>query len=370
MDLVTLVSLLNASVLSVAILGCLMFIITPAYRGVCILLGLVILATLTNILEDLPISRELHLISPVFMLGYGPAFYLAAKRLIIGPVDYRSALHFLPMLLALPFTDHPQTIIALGTLWRMVYALLTLQLIIGFNRQLSMQRSDANEVSLTWLGWLVGVSTLFSALDLLRLNFQPELGAHLNMIGYATSLFIFLMVLFSLILILNHRRVGLETIASSIALPSTIITSASSGDDAKESAESAADYQPLFAILDNEVRTQNWYTHPRLTLNQLSDLSGLSTRDISRSINLVAQMPFNDYINQHRVEHIKRNLAGHTKDYKINLTDLALAAGFSSKATFNQAFKKATGMTPSEYRSVQQTQHVQNQDSDRLISRH
>ncbi len=60
MDLVTLVSLLNAGMLSIALLGCLMFIITPAYRGVCLLLALVSLAAIANLLEDLHISRELH----------------------------------------------------------------------------------------------------------------------------------------------------------------------------------------------------------------------------------------------------------------------------------------------------------------------
>jgi len=131
----------------------------------------------------------------------------------------------------------------------------------------------------------------------------------------------------------------------------------------KRNEESAADYQSLFAILDKEIRAQNWYCQPRLTLNQLADLSGMATRDISRSINLVAGISFNDYINQHRIEQIKHKLQA---DANTNLTDLAFAAGFSSKATFNQSFKKATGMTPSEFRNKQ---HVQNQDSSRLISR-
>jgi AraC-like DNA-binding protein len=357
MDLVTLVSLLNAGMLSISILGCLMFIVTPAYRGVCLLLALVSLAAIANLLEDLRISRELHLISPIFVIGFGPALYFAVKRLIVGSVGYQAVWHFLPMLLALPFTSHTQSIIAVGTTWRIAYALLTLNLIIEFNRQLTKQRSDAAEVSLAWLGWLIGVSTLFSALDLLRLNFQPELGAQLNMIGYAANTFIFSIILLLLILILNNRRAGLETLAGS-----TIAEPALTNTESKRSEESAADYQSLFAILDKEIRTQNWYCQPRLTLNQLSDLSGMTTRDISRCINLVAGMSFNDYINQHRIEQIKRALQANDN---TNFTDLAFAAGFSSKATFNQSFKKTTGVTPSEFRSKQ---YVQNQDSSRLVS--
>lgn len=248
----------------------------------------------------------------------------------------------------------------MGTLWRIAYGLLTLKLIIEFNRQLVTQRSDATEVSLTWLGWLIGVSTLFSTLDLLRLNFQLELGPQLNMGAYAASLVIFSVVLLLLILILNQRRAGLETIPGS-----TIANTAAMTTGTKKVEESAADFQSLFAILDKELQRQRWYCLPRLTLNQLSELSGLSPRDISRCINLVAGISFNDYINQHRIEQIKHALLADTSS---NLTDLALAAGFSSKATFNQSFRKATGITPSEFRNTKCAQDAQHQASSRLVS--
>lgn len=332
---------------------------TPAYRGVCILLALVVLSSAFNILEDLDVSRELHLVTPVFVLGYGPAFYFAVKRLIIGPTGYQAYWHFLPMLVALPFTAHTQAVIAVGTVWRIVYALLTLELIITFNRQLTGHRSDASEVSLGWLGWLIGISTLFSSMDLLRLNFQPELGFQFNMMGYLASTFIFLVILFLLVLILNNRKTGLETITGSIvselSMPRMKL---------KKNYESADDYQSLFTILDQEMRAHKWYSQPRLTLDQLSDLCGLSTRDISRSINLVAGVSFNDYVNSHRIEQIKFKIL----DENTSITTLALDAGFSSKATFNQSFKKATGMTPSEFRNVKLVETVQNQDSVRSIS--
>ena len=365
MEGATLVSLLNAGLLAVALLGCLMFVVIPAYRGVCLLLGLVSLAAITNLLEDFNISRELHLISPVFVLGYGPAFYFATKRLIAGPVGYYPILHFLPMLLLLPFTAHTQTVIALGTLWRIGYALATFKLIIEFNQQSNLQRSDASEVFLTWLGGLIGVSTLFSAVDLVRLNLQLEIGPTWNTIGYTASAGIFFIVLLLLILILNYRRAGLETIAD--LTPGASSPETNQITQTKKDEESAADYQSLFAILDSQIAAHKWYSLPRLTLNQLSDLSGMSTRDISRSINLVARISFNDYINQLRIEQVKQKLE-HDSNNKVSLTDLALNAGFSSKATFNQTFKKATGMTPREYRHLKAAQQVQNHDSGQLIS--
>lgn len=355
MDWAILVSLLNAGILSIALLGLLIFITTTAYRGICVLLMLVCFAALANMLEDLKISPEVHLISPIFLLGYGPALYLAVKRLIIGVIGYKVWWHFLPMLLALPFTAHTQSIIAIGTIWRIAYAVLTLKLVIEFNRQLTKQRSDASEVSLVWLGWLISLSVFCAALDLLRLNFQPELGTELNMMGYAASSLIFFIILFLMILILNYQRTGLETLTNAPLINSSLVS-----NEVRKSGESAADYHSLFVFLDKELKEKHWYTLPRLTLNQLAELSGITTRDISRTINLVAGMSFNDYINQHRLEQVKQHL--HV-DSDINITELAFTAGFSSKATFNQSFKKATGMTPSQFRT-----QVQNQDLSRLRS--
>jgi AraC-like DNA-binding protein len=358
MDLATLISLLHSGMLSIAILGCLIFSVTPAYRGVCLLLALVGIASLFNVLEDLNVSREFHLVSPIFLLGYGPALYFAVRRLIVGPIGYPACWHFLPMLLVLPFTAHTQAVIAVGTIWRIAYAVLTLQLIIRFNRQLTKERSDAGEVSLAWLGWLIGTSTLLSSMDLLRLNFQLALGQQLNMIGYVASSLLFFVVVLLLIVILNNRRAGLETLTGSKFAEPTVTMAIEKNE------ESAADYQSLFAILDKEMFEKKWYCQPRLTLHQLSSLCGMSTRDISRSINLVAGVSFNDYVNQHRIEQIKRRI--HDED--TSFTNLAFASGFSSKATFNQSFKKATGMTPSEFRNAKIVERVQNQASSRLIS--
>lgn len=379
MDLVVLISLLHAAIFAIAVLGAAIFWITPAYRGICLLLALISLSALFNLLEDLQISRSFYLVSPIFILGVGPAFYFAVRRLIVGPCGYRAYWHFLPMLLALPFTAHPQAVIAVGTVWRIAYALLTLRLIVQFNRYLTAQRSDAREVSLVWLAGLVGASAIFSAADLLRLNFQLELGQPLNTLGYAVSTSVSFIILFLLVLILTNRRAGLETLAGSLDQSTLLGGQLNDGqlDDgqwadpiapetnSKKPVESAADYQSLFAILDREMRAQAWYCQPRLTLNQLSALSGLGTRDISRSINLVAGASFNDYVNQFRVEHVMHQLRASRNN---NLIDLALAAGFSSKATFNQSFRKATGMTPSEFRCAQLPEAVQDQDSRRSLS--
>jgi AraC-like DNA-binding protein len=50
------------------------------------------------------------------------------------------------------------------------------------------------------------------------------------------------------------------------------------------------------------------------------------------------------------VDDVRQRLA-RPESKNFNLLTLALDAGFASKSTFNQVFKKQTGQTPSTYRS-------------------
>jgi AraC-like DNA-binding protein len=65
-------------------------------------------------------------------------------------------------------------------------------------------------------------------------------------------------------------------------------------------------------------------------------------------INQGFRLNFNDLINQYRIEAVKQKLkAGEQKTQ--TLLGIAYDCGFNSKATFNRAFKKATGQSPKEW---------------------
>ncbi|MGL5892326.1 MAG: helix-turn-helix domain-containing protein, partial [Bacteroidia bacterium] len=60
------------------------------------------------------------------------------------------------------------------------------------------------------------------------------------------------------------------------------------------------------------------------------------------------QKNFFDYINELRTTEFKR-MAVLEKNRKYTLLSLALECGFNSKTSFNRNFKKATGLSPSDY---------------------
>ncbi len=88
------------------------------------------------------------------------------------------------------------------------------------------------------------------------------------------------------------------------------------------------------------------FTDPELTLSMLSRKLNTKPYLLTKTLNTVINKKFSDYVNELRIEEVKRLLSDQKND---NLTLLALAydAGFNSKASFNRAVKKITGKPPS-----------------------
>jgi AraC-like DNA-binding protein len=97
--------------------------------------------------------------------------------------------------------------------------------------------------------------------------------------------------------------------------------------------------------------TAQWWRDTELTLSSLARKLGTNTTDLSRAINEGMGMNFNELINRLRVEEVKRVLSNAGVASEQNLLDVAFAAGFSSKASFNRCFKLYTGQTPTEFRN-------------------
>lgn len=111
--------------------------------------------------------------------------------------------------------------------------------------------------------------------------------------------------------------------------------------------ESAAELieKRLHRLMKSEKR----FLEPNLTLNQLADAVGASPQWLSQYINQYHQCNFFDYVNSFRVNHVQQ-LIRESINTENTLLDLALAAGFNTKSTFNSSFKKITGYTPSNWR--------------------
>lgn len=87
-----------------------------------------------------------------------------------------------------------------------------------------------------------------------------------------------------------------------------------------------------------------------ISLVTLADSLGTNPKALSFVINQHIRKNFNDYINARRIEEVKKRLNDKKYDH-YKMLSIAFDCGFNSKSTFNLAFKKATGVSPSKYRS-------------------
>lgn len=91
------------------------------------------------------------------------------------------------------------------------------------------------------------------------------------------------------------------------------------------------------------------YLDPNMTVTKLAKRLGVSKEHISQTINQCFYMNFNQFLNKYRIEEAKERLKD-PKESQYVVFKIALDVGFNSKSTFNTAFKKFTGMNPSQYR--------------------
>jgi len=84
------------------------------------------------------------------------------------------------------------------------------------------------------------------------------------------------------------------------------------------------------------------------SLRQLSDETHIPLHHLSAFINKHYKMNFNDFINEYRVDYCKEKLLnGECKQKKLEA--IAGESGFNNRNTFTSAFKRVTGMNPSDF---------------------
>lgn len=101
----------------------------------------------------------------------------------------------------------------------------------------------------------------------------------------------------------------------------------------------------LASRLETAMRQERLYLNQDLNLQQLAKQLQTNSVELSTTINQHFEMNFNDYINSLRVEEFIQ-LSLSKKREHLTLLSNAYDAGFSSKSTFNRAFKKQKGVSP------------------------
>jgi AraC-like DNA-binding protein len=110
---------------------------------------------------------------------------------------------------------------------------------------------------------------------------------------------------------------------------------------------------------------QALYLNPELRLSDLGDALGIRPYRVSEILSRGLQTSFYDLVNRYRISKAQQLLSSPESGH-LNLLGVAMESGFRSKSVFNEVFKKATGKTPSEYRTQEMTEPS---DPDSRIAR-
>jgi AraC-like DNA-binding protein len=286
-----------------------------------------------------------HSITPKLLavanLLWAPTLYLYADALTKkrGKPYLFAMPHVLPFLLVLPYsilasiTSLPQVPIGIVVNMQVVlYTAAGVVTLIKYSRMVRQNYSnDQNRiriwVTVVLLGYIIacflpvaavglGVNPLTQKLTIETIAFAPFL--------------IFFNILFY----------------SAISNP-VVIHAAPENAKYQGSALSPAQAKEYAQTLSEQMRKNQYFLEPELSLGKLSTQTGISTKYLSQIINQQLQKSFHDYINGLRVEFACEQLS---RQQEKTIQEIMYLSGFNSKTAFNNAFKKHKGITPSQFK--------------------
>lgn len=91
-----------------------------------------------------------------------------------------------------------------------------------------------------------------------------------------------------------------------------------------------------------------FFSSPNPTLKALADAVGTHPNAVSRLINQQTGGNFNDFVNGFRIKLAQERLLSEASRH-LTVEAIGQSVGFRSKSAFYQAFKKQTGLSPSQY---------------------
>jgi AraC-like DNA-binding protein len=173
---------------------------------------------------------------------------------------------------------------------------------------------------------------------LVKLNYKADLGDYF--IGMYVSVFT---------LVTTYKVMSESTYFNRL----TSFTDISPGKYRKSSLDESGKMNILNKII-LEFEKGKYYSDNLASLSELSKKISESPHHVSQVMNEKLNRSFFELLAVYRVEEAKRILSG-DKGNRLTVEEISEMVGYNSKTAFNNAFKKCTGKTPSDFRRSAQT---------------
>jgi len=225
-----------------------------------------------------------------------------------------------------------------------LYLFLCYRRLTLHKRHIAQVYSSFNEVNLKWLQAFLYALTVWGVFDVLTLIIYYKNYSHYPL-SYIISYTVFLIIMAMVFIRSLSQR--------EILLPDLLQGERKYGKNQL----SGQERESYLKMLLEYIETERPYLNPDITIKDLSSGTGISSHTISQILNTGLNQNFYDFINSYRILESCRLLTEQAEESKT-ITEILFESGFNSKSTFNTAFKKHTGMTPSGYKEAQTHAHA------------
>ena len=299
--------------------------------------------------------------SPSFVLLLGPGLYLFTKSVLNADFKFMKIywFHIIPFIASLLYIqlnyqklsfsskievldqaiNNPPSIIGVITI--IIFGLLSVYLFFSFreiklfNTKLNMEFADLENKNVVWLS-----NILISFFLIFVFSFIQ------NILRYYTPHLWNATILFSLVI---YIYLGSRLLFKFMEYQVPVLPAESADKKKGKTVEEIKKLKEVADLIHNEIETEKHFLDPDLSLHVLAEKLNLKPVLISQSLNQVVKRNFFDYINKHRIEYACFLLKTYSSKEK-NVTEVMYESGFNSKSSFNTAFKKYLGITPTSYK--------------------
>lgn len=236
-----------------------------------------------------------------------------------------------------------------------IYIIISLRLVINYQKKINESFADIEKISLNKAKitlYFFLVTLIVSIISfLLGYMFSYSYNVSNNIIGLFVGIIIYA---------LAYATWNTKSVDETELVNSTIDNSTKKTSEYQNNVKNKG--RSSF-ILNNEqlseyssrlkkvIEVDKAYTENEISLSELSTKINIQPYQLSEVISRTYSESFFDFINRHRIEEIKSRLEDPKSD-SYSLLGIAMDCGFNSKSSFNSAFKKFAGVTPSEYRKL------------------